>query len=75
MRLSDKIKNTPTFKKLDNVQQAVYSKSESRKQIQFALKMIELNSYDFWVENTSPGVIIRRIVKDLVNNPKTSHLD
>lgn len=74
MKLSDRIKQTPTFEKLDNVQQSIYRKSEVRKQVQFALKMIELNDYDFWVKNTSPGITIRRIVKDLVDTPKASHL-
>ena len=67
MTLSERIKTTPTFKKLDNVQQAIYSKSETRKQIQFALNMIKVKDYDFWVKTTSPGVFLKLIVKDLTS--------
>lgn len=67
MTLSERIKATPTFEKLDNVQQSIYSKSEARKQVQFALNMIKVKDYNFWVKTTSPGVIIKLIVKDLID--------
>lgn len=67
MTLSERIQNTPTFKKMDRVKQSIYSKSEIRRKIAFALKMIELNDFDFWVEKTSPGIIEKQIVKDLID--------
>lgn len=65
MTLSNKIKSTNTFKKMNNVQQKIYLKKEIKQQIDHALKMIELRGYEFWVGNTSPNIKIKEIVNEL----------
>lgn len=70
MSLKDKIENTPTFKKMDGVQKSIYSKPTIKKKVEFALTMIELKGFDFWVKNTSPNAMLKSIVEDLTNNKK-----
>lgn len=70
MSLKDKIENTQTFKKMNGVRKSIYSKSVIKKQVEFALTMIGLKGFDFWVKNTSPSSMLKGIVEDLINNQK-----
>ena len=70
MSLKDKIENTPTFKKMDGVQKSIYGTPAIKKQVEFALTMIGLKGFVFWVKNTSPSSMLKGIVEDLINNQK-----
>jgi len=55
---------------LDHIQKQMILKKANREKISLGLKMSELKSFEFWVENRSPSERIKTIVKELINNEK-----
>ncbi|MCP1996633.1 hypothetical protein [Flavobacterium sp. HSC-61S13] len=65
MNLSDKIKQTATFKSLDNVQQKIYGSSKMRIQFEHHLRMISLIGSDEWEKIEHPNGVVKGIIKEI----------
>ena len=66
----EKLQKSKHFNSLDHIHKQMILKKANREKISLGLKMSEIKSFDFWVENQSPSERIKTIVKELINNEK-----
>ena len=64
----EKLQKSKHFNSLDHIQKQIILKKANRERISLGLKMSELRSFDFWVENQSPSERVRNIVEELIIN-------
>jgi len=64
----EKLQKSEHFNSLDHIQKQIILKKANRERISLGLKMSELRSFDFWVENQSPSERVRNIVEELIIN-------
>ncbi len=69
MNLSEKIKQTATFKSLGRVQQKIYGNSRMKKQFEHHLKMISLIGSVEWQNIERPNGIVKGIIKEIEDEP------
>jgi len=64
----EKLQKSKHFNSLDHIQKQMILKKANREKISLGLKMSELKSFEFWVENRSPSERVINIVYELINN-------
>lgn len=66
----EKLQKIKHFNSLDHIQKQMILKKANREKISLGLKMSELKSFEFWVENQTPSERVRNIVEELIDNEK-----
>lgn len=65
--ITELIKNTETFKKLDKIQQGFILTKKTKEDIRLGFQMSKEIGYDNWISKCSPTQRTKGIVKELLN--------
>lgn len=60
------IKQTPTYKSLDSIQQKNVLSKNVRESIRLGVEMTNLTNYENWIKNCSPSSRVKAIVEEII---------